>query len=232
MTGIDLTPFGFTPTESLAYQALAERGPLSGYALARELSIARANAYQALHGLAAKGAVRPTAERPQRFRPVQPAALFALLVEKEASKLDRLETQLMRGPSAAAPGLVPITSERALLDLLLRTAAKTSAQVSCVAPASLLWGLAPAWHKRAADGTPTSLWCLGDPPAAALPIPLSGNVDPSRAERYFGASGITLVTDEVGVIARLPGGTPSGYWTSDSVLVGSIRGLTDKLVAE
>ncbi len=61
MTDIDLTPFGFTPTENLAYGALLDLGPSSGYAVAKELSIARANAYQALNGLVAKGAAVITA---------------------------------------------------------------------------------------------------------------------------------------------------------------------------
>ncbi len=68
MTDIDLTPFGFTPTENLAYGALLELGPSSGYALAKDLSIARANAYQALNGLVAKGAAIQTDDQPQRYR--------------------------------------------------------------------------------------------------------------------------------------------------------------------
>ncbi|MGH7732244.1 MAG: helix-turn-helix domain-containing protein, partial [Gemmatimonadales bacterium] len=42
---IDLTSFGFTPTESRMYAALVRHGPGTGYALARSTSLARANAY-------------------------------------------------------------------------------------------------------------------------------------------------------------------------------------------
>src|SRR3972149_3206830 len=96
---LDLTPFGFTPTESLAYRALTDVGPQTGYGLARALSIARANVYQALRGLVAKGAVTTTEERPERYRPLQPAALVALIAKREAGKLDRLE-----GPRSHAHG--------------------------------------------------------------------------------------------------------------------------------
>ncbi|MGH9818242.1 MAG: helix-turn-helix domain-containing protein, partial [Candidatus Acidiferrales bacterium] len=45
MTYPDLTPFGFTPTESLMYATLLRLGPSTGYAVARRARIARANAY-------------------------------------------------------------------------------------------------------------------------------------------------------------------------------------------
>ena len=35
MPDIDLTPFGFTPTESLVYEVLLTGGPGTGYAIAR-----------------------------------------------------------------------------------------------------------------------------------------------------------------------------------------------------
>ena len=48
MARIDLTPFGFTPTESLVYEVLLTGGPGTGYAVARAAGLARANAYSAL----------------------------------------------------------------------------------------------------------------------------------------------------------------------------------------
>src|SRR5881275_2775955 len=56
----DLTPFGFTPTESLAYLTLLRLGPSTGYAVARAARLARANAYGALEGLALRGAAGPS----------------------------------------------------------------------------------------------------------------------------------------------------------------------------
>ena len=51
MPRIDLTPFGFTPTESLVYEVLLTGGPGTGYAVARGAGLARANAYSALEAL-------------------------------------------------------------------------------------------------------------------------------------------------------------------------------------
>jgi hypothetical protein len=42
MVGIDLTRFGFTPTESLVYESLLRSGPGTGYAIVRAAGLARA----------------------------------------------------------------------------------------------------------------------------------------------------------------------------------------------
>src|SRR5207237_10905226 len=94
-TPIDLTPFGFTPTESLVYGRLLTGGPASGYAVSRDLLVARANVYQALRALVAKGAAVSTGEKPQRFRAVKPRDLYAGIVERENGKLDSLEAQIL-----------------------------------------------------------------------------------------------------------------------------------------
>jgi sugar-specific transcriptional regulator TrmB len=220
---LDLTPFGFTPTESLAYRALTELGPQTGYGLARALSIARANAYQALRGLVAKGAVTTTAERPERYRPLQPAALVALIAKREAGKLDRLEDQLSHAQGAGAPGIVAISGERTLLDLAMRTAARATGPVTCIAPARLLASLAPAWHKRASDRAETYLWYLGEAPATPLAVDAAGRVETATSERYFAAPVLLLVAPEASVLATLAAAGPTGYWTSDPVLAAAAR---------
>ncbi|HLB35426.1 MAG TPA: helix-turn-helix domain-containing protein [Gemmatimonadales bacterium] len=222
-TSLDLTPFGFTPTESLAYRALTELGPQTGYGLARALSIARANAYQALRGLVAKGAASTTADRPERYRPKQPPALVALIAAREAGKLDRLEAQLARAQAAGAPGIVAIAGERSLLDLTMRTAARAAGPVTCIAPARFLASLAPAWHKRSGDQADTQLWYLGEAPAAGLAVEPSGRIEVQMSERYFGAPILLLLAPEATVLATLANAGPSGYWTSDPVLTAATR---------
>ncbi len=221
MAQLDLTPFGFTPTESLAYRALTERGPQTGYGLARALSIARANAYQALRGLVAKGAVTTTGEQPERYRPLQPPALVVLIAKREAGKLDRLEAQLAHVEGVGAPGVVPISGERALIDIAMRTAARAAGPVTCIAPARLLTGLAPAWHKRAGDKAETRLWYLGDAPPTSLPQEPAGQVETATAVAYFTAPVLLLVAPEAAIVATLAVGGASGYWTSDPVLAAS-----------
>src|SRR5262245_53013412 len=108
----DLTPFGFTPTETRVYFALLGRGPSSGYAVGRELSIARANAYQALRGLVAKGAATVTGETPPKFRAVRPEALYAQIVDTQTRKLDKLESDLARAPQSGADPVIRVGGRR------------------------------------------------------------------------------------------------------------------------
>lgn len=222
MPPLDLTPFGFTPTETVAYRALLERGPSSGYALAKALAIARANAYQALNGLLAKGAATSDGGSPKIYRALSPSALVALLAGRQARELDELEEALVASGGAAEPATVPFEGERAFRELTLRTAARAAGAVSCVAPLEVLAGSLPVWRKRRADGTQTSLWCVCEE-AADFPLPLAGRVPIQRVHDYFGGAAALVVTPDSGLIAHLSHGRLSGYWSSEPALVGAFR---------
>lgn len=216
---VDLNPFGFTPTESLAFNALLRLGATSGYAVAKTLSIARANAYQALDGLVAKHAAERSAERPHRYRAVRPDALLARLTDAWARRLDRLEFQLAGVLSREEPVTIEIAGNRALVDVALRIGAREAAPMTCLAPPSTLEALKPLWRKRLADGRPTTLWSWGDS-ARALPLPPNGVVSPGVTKPFF-AYPPFILAGEVAVVAVLPPDEEArGYWTSDPVLVG------------
>ena len=93
-SSVDLTSFGFTPTESLVYEVLLKHGPGTGYALARAAGLARANAYSALEGLVTKGAARVEGGRPRQFRAESPAALIARVSNNHGLALERLSREL------------------------------------------------------------------------------------------------------------------------------------------
>src|SRR5258708_1014677 len=103
MASVDLTPFGFTPTESLAYATLLRLGPTTGSAVAHGARLARANAYAALAGLVARGAAFRAAGRPVRFRPADPTTLVAQLAAQQGEALDRLSRSLRDSPQDAEP---------------------------------------------------------------------------------------------------------------------------------
>src|ERR671925_1241432 len=94
MPRLDLTHFGFTPTESLVYEVLLTKGPGTGYAIARTAGLARANAYSALEGLVAKGAARLEPGRPRRYRPEVPSGLIARISNAHGLALERLSREL------------------------------------------------------------------------------------------------------------------------------------------
>jgi sugar-specific transcriptional regulator TrmB len=216
---VDLTPFGFTATESLAYNALLRRGPSSGYAVAKHLSIARANAYQALNGLVSKAAADRLDETPQRYRAVRPDAVLSFVTAANAGRLDQLEAQMSALTQKEGETNVRLSGRRALLDVLLRTAAKESGQIDCLAPPGILQALSPAWRMRAMEGRTSTLWALGEP-SSAFPVPLEGTVELERARGIFDAEMVILVARDVAVIARVTEDSASGYWTSDATLVG------------
>ncbi|MDQ2670672.1 MAG: helix-turn-helix domain-containing protein, partial [Gemmatimonadota bacterium] len=107
---LDLTPFGFTPTESLVYEVLLTGGPGTGYGIARSAGLARANAYGALEGLVAKGAARMEGGRPRRYRPEPPAALLARIASDQGQAIERLRTRLDEIAVPDSPTLVEIES--------------------------------------------------------------------------------------------------------------------------
>lgn len=220
---IDLTPFGFTPTESIVYAALLGMGMASGYAVGKELNLARANVYQALNGLVTKGAAERTAESPQRFEAVTPATLLAQLSRSHADQLDRLESQLRGERGDGGTGLVAIDSRRSLFELALRTAARSPGTVLVLGDAETLGAMGPIWRKRATDNADTRLWvvCSGVP---ELPIPNSGALEPARIEDAFGVASVTiLVTSDAAIVAKHQQRECEGHWTSHPLLVAAVR---------
>ena len=99
-----LEDFGFTPTEARAYRALLSLGPSTGYAVARELGVARANVYQALEGLARRGAAQKAATDPVLYSAAGPAALSAALERSFRRSLTNLEDELNSLPIAGTRG--------------------------------------------------------------------------------------------------------------------------------
>ncbi len=229
-SSVDLTPFGFTKTESVLFSALVELGPSSAYELSKKLSLARANTYQALHGLRKKGAAVLVESSPQVFRASNPDALLAMITGREIDKLDRLESELARPLRQPSPDTQSFTSERAFREIALRTVGRAES-LECVASAAVLNTLNPIWRKRAADGAGSSLWLIGQEEPDAR-IPLAGTVRPETADTVFGWEPALLLTEAAAIIGKRTGdGQMSGYWTSDSIFCALTRGAIGLLTS-
>jgi HTH-type transcriptional regulator, sugar sensing transcriptional regulator len=155
MATIDLTPFGFTPTESLVYGVLLRLGPATGYAVAGAARLARANAYAALDGLVLRGAAQrsPKPERPARYRPTDPTVLLAHLAAGQGAALDRLSNALrdVRRPGDSETGVV--TGPRAVANLVQQLVARAQHGIRGTFPADLWRPTLPAWRRAAARAT-------------------------------------------------------------------------------
>src|SRR5204862_6805579 len=103
MATVDLTPFGFTATESAVYAALLRLGPATGYGVGRATRLARANAYAALEGLVTRGAAQRAAGRPAHCRPADPRALLARLAAEQGEALARPSHALEHARPPAGP---------------------------------------------------------------------------------------------------------------------------------
>src|SRR3989442_5788599 len=114
----DLMPFGFTATESMVYSTLLRLGPATGYAVARAVRLARANAYGALDGLVARGATVRVPGRPTRYPPADPQALLAQITAAHSEALHRLSLALADSAPSAEPDPKTLAHPRAVANVL------------------------------------------------------------------------------------------------------------------
>ena len=218
MSRIDLTHFGFTPTESLVYEVLLTGGPGTGYAIARSARLARANAYSALEGLVSKGAARVDAGRPKRYRPETPAALIARVSTEHGLALERLSSDLDAVSVPATPTLVEIESGRAVLQLITHDVARATASVALLAPADAFPLLAPGLRRPYSSGIPLVL-------CATTPVELGFGVVEvvSGAHAWPGMPIISVVDDRSAILAARQGSDVRGHWSTAPAFVAGAR---------
>lgn len=219
MPTLDLTPFGFTMTESLVYEVLLTGGPGTGYGIARSAGLARANAYSALEGLVQKGAARAEAGRPKRYRPEPPTALIARISSEHGQALERLGSELEAVAVPGSPTLVEIESARASLQLIGHDVARARESVELLAPGDAYPLLAPSLRRPAAAGAALSLFAVG---AASLDFAPVGEASPEAAA-WPGIPLIAVVDGRSAVIAARRGAEVSGHWGTAPAFVAAAR---------
>ncbi len=210
---LDLTPFGFTPTESLVYATLLRLGPSTGYAVARGARLARANAYGALEGLVSRGAATrtPPPQRPARYRPTDPQALLAQLATLQGEALDRLGRELRDMSRPGDPVTREVSGSRAVANLVMQLVARAEHSVQGIMALELWRPTLPAW-RRAAERAEVSVRVRGGMPADA-PAWLEPAADdaPAATILLIDAAQLVTTTGEGDAIA--------GLWTSHPLIV-------------
>ena len=218
MPRIDLTHFGFTPTESLVYEVLLTSGPGTGYAIARAAGLARANAYSALEGLVAKGAARVEGGRPRQYRPEAPAGLIARIAHNHGLALDRLSTDLETISVPTTPTVVEIESGRAVLQLVTHDVARASRSVGLLAPPDAFPLLAPALRRPVSAGLPVSLWSTGPVELGFVPVePVAGD------HGWPGMPIIAVVDDRSAIVGFRQGNEVRAHWSTAPAFVAAAR---------
>jgi len=224
MPRIDLTPFGFTPTESLVYEVLLRDGPGTGYAIARAAGLARANAYSALEGLVSKGAARVELGRPKQYRPEPPATLIARISNNYGHALDQLSSNLDGISRAESPTVVEIDSGRAVLQLITHDVTRANSSVDLLLPPDAYPLLAPALRRPVSAGARVTLWSI---------TPVSLEFSEVRVlapeQSWPGMPIISVVDDRSAIIGGRNGAEVHGHWSTAPWFVAAARLTLERL---
>lgn len=190
-----LEQFGFTPTESSVYKALLTIGPSTGYAVAREIGIARANVYQALESLTRRGAAQKAATDPIIYSASGPAAIAGALEREFRRDLADLDQKLREVPMSGSRGRVD-------LELITTTDQLLARAASCVDAATTeLLAVSGAWATAMHDRLPSAvqrrvqvkLVSLSDSgPEGALLRPVAE----AELRSYWGGLPLAVVADK------------------------------------
>jgi len=216
VASLDLTTFGFTPTESLIYEVLLRGGPGTGYAIARAAGLARANTYGALEGLAQKGAARVEEGRPKRYRPEPPAALLARILERQGHALDEVSRTLDSISVPATPTLVELSSARGALQIASREAARATEQILLHAPPEAFPPLIPSLRKAAGGGVTLSLSAT-----APVDLPFAKVAVYPAGAGWPGQPFLLVVDGRSAMMAARDGERVAGHWGTAPTLVAA-----------
>src|SRR5256885_17264907 len=165
----DLMPFGFTATESMVYSTLLRLGPATGYAVARAVRLARANAYGALDGLVSRGAAVRIPGRPMRYRPADPQALVAQITAAHGEALDRLSRALADAARSTEPETKTLAGARAVANVVLQLVARAERRVEGGLAAQPSRPTPPARRRAAAPAAPPPPHPRAPPPPPPAP---------------------------------------------------------------
>ena len=220
---IDLTPFGFTPTESLIYEVLLRGGPGTGYTIARAAGLARANVYAALEGLVGKGAARVADGRPKQFRPEPPSTLLARLTDRQGEAMDQLSAALGALAAPDTPTLVELASPRGAVQLMGHEIARATRSVELIAPPDGCLALAPQLRRAASVGVTLDVASTGPVPLGAV------NVTTIPSTTWPGEPVLLVVDERSALIGSRDGDRFSGHWGSGAAFVAAARCATAAL---
>jgi len=218
VASLDLTTFGFTPTESLVYEVLLRGGPGTGYAIARAAGLARANAYGALEGLVQKGGARVEEGRPKRYRPEPPSGLMARILDRQGQALDEVSRSLELISVPDTPTLVELTSARGALSIASRETARATDQIILHASPEAYPALIPSLRKASGGGVTLSLSSMTPVDLPFAPVTVVAT-DP--ANDWPGQPFLLVVDRRSALLAARDGERVFGHWGTAPTLVAA-----------
>jgi sugar-specific transcriptional regulator TrmB len=227
-------PFGFTRTQDIVFWALARRGSATGYAIARDTGIARANVYHALEVLARRGLASSSGGRPSRYQTAAAEATLAWLaagVRQELADVARklgVEGAGAQPASQASAETGELQGRVAVVGEVSRAIAASVREVLAVV-GPWVPELLPALSEARRRGVAVRVVSLG------LPAPEGAIVrDVPRAElgSYWGGLPVAVVGDRRRAVCGIfsPDGV-RGIATSNPGIVPFLRHLLRRELA-
>ncbi|MGA2382396.1 MAG: helix-turn-helix domain-containing protein [Gemmatimonadales bacterium] len=229
---MDLDRFGFTPTEAKVYLALLPLSPATGYAVAQSAKLARANTYDALEGLAGRGAVTRLPGRPVRYAAMNPDALVGRLRREYSSGLDSLAdalSQVRRVESAVGLAAVESLADRgSLLERAIDCARSARSELLAVVGPWAAETFADLEAVR--DRVSARVLSLGTPAPAGAAV---REVPAREIEAYWGGLPVALVADRRRAVCGImrSAGDAAGIATEHPGVIPFVRHLLRRELA-
>ena len=191
---MSLEPFGFTRTQDIVFWALTRRGSATGYAIARDTGIARANVYHALEVLTKRGLASSSGGRPSGYQATAADATLALLAGGVRRELADLALKLGIEGDGTQEGEVQGRIE--VVGEVLRCIAAAALEVLAVV-GPWVPELLPALTEARRRGVAVRVVSLG------LPAPegaIVRDVPPAELGAYWGGLPVAVVGDRRRVV--------------------------------
>ena len=228
----ELARFGFTPTESRVYVALLRVSPATGYAVAREAALARANTYGALETMAVRGVVTRLPGSPVRWVAEDPETLLGRLGRETQQRLERLARQFAaverRGSRSLATVIDVLPERSAVLDRASDWALSARDELLAVV-GPWIPELYPDLARARGPRSSVRVLALGTPaPAGAI----VRAVPTAEIRSYWGGLPIAIVSDRRRAVCALESDSvTTGVATTHRAVVPFIRHLLRRELA-
>lgn len=229
-----LDRFGYTRTQDTVYKALLRRQAATGYAIARDTNLARANVYQALDSLVAAGLATAEGDRPVTYSATSGPETLELLASRLERELADLATELgSRQPARRArrgsqPAFESIDGPGALTSAAEAAVSAAGREVLAVV-GPWVEGLFGALETARGRGLGVKMVSLGSPGPAGAILRL---VPDRELTAYWGGLPLVLVCDRAhAVCGVISGADASGLETRSPGLVPFLRHLLRRELA-
>jgi HTH-type transcriptional regulator, sugar sensing transcriptional regulator len=229
-----LVELGFSQYEARTYVGLIGRGPMTGYAVAKETQVPQPKVYETLGRLVERGAVVQVSDAPANFIAIPPSRVLSELESGFHRRLTTVELELSHMPPAGAElqALRPFheaTSWTAIVDAAKALIESAHERLYISGHASHLDAIRDAVAAVDQRGARIDILCFGEPPfAVEHGAVLRHSSTDGTVYRHHQARHLALTSDASGALwALAPDGDDwEAVWSADdSLLTALVKGF-------